>query len=461
MSKIFALALVAALSVTGFVAVQAQSTPNTTLSINKQVRNLTANQTSYFESVGAVPGDNVEFRIQVQNTGSFQANNVVINDTLPNNFNLGSGFTNTNLGILAVGASTTITLTARVGDASNFPFGLSTWTSLANVTASNLVAGSTPVNDMATVVVNRSAEPNVSVNMEVRNLTTGTGFTKLVSAQANDKLQFRITVSNSNGTAANLRVIDNLPTDLRYVYNTLRIDGVGSTSGDLFNSHVLLGDLTAGSSRTVTYDATVDVYAQVGTVLTNSASAFSNNDPLKSDGVQVSISNIAGSSIDLVLSHSASVSTAKPNDLVIYTLTVQNRGNAGSSQTIEIDLTDVLKLSNLVDFNGAEFVLSNYKLRWTNVSVPANVSVQKIFSVRVHDTIDSDRVMTSVFGNTVNVSLPTVAGASTMNTGKPKVAGKFVAPKTGMPITLSLTLSTLTLVGFIILRRKRLAIQAK
>ncbi len=455
--KVAGLAFVAALALSGGAGVSAQTTLNMNLTINKTVRNVSLGQTSFFESVGAVPGDLVEFRIHIQNNGSYPAYNVVVTDTLPANFVLVSGSTVNNLGTLALGAGTTLTFTARVGEAAAFPFGQSTWTNSAVVTASNQGSSSVPALDTAQVVVTRNGDPNVSVNMAVRNISAGTGFAKLVSAKINDQLEFRIIVTNSNAVAANVRVIDNLPPDLRYMFNTLRIDGVGSQSGDLFNSHVLLGDLPSGSSRTITYNAAVNIYAQAGVVFTNTATAFMNNGSLRADGVQITVipvsGSVAGASAELILSNrafnqtqsqDATTVTAQINDLIIYTLTVVNRGSVAVAYTIEDDLSDVLKHSNLVDFNGGEFLLGAYKLRWPNVTIQPGSQVQKTFSVRVRANSETDRVMTNVFGNWVDVPVST-----------PSVKGAFIAPKTGPGGWLSLWLALVSTIGFYLYRFKR------
>ena len=89
--------------------------------------------------------------------------------------------------------------------------------------------------------------------------------------------------------------------------------------------------------------------------------------------------------------------------------------------------------------------MGNLVLRWNAVSIPAGGVVEKTFRVLVNSTFPagSDNVMTNVFGNTVNVTVL-----------KPRVAGTFVAPKTGATTNVSLILATLTFAGFLGFRKR-------
>ncbi|MBI2355834.1 MAG: DUF11 domain-containing protein [Candidatus Doudnabacteria bacterium] len=156
---------------------------------------------------------------------------------------------------------------------------------------------------------------------------------------------------------------------------------------------------------------------------------------------------VAGGNVDLVLSKRVSTTAARPGDAVVYTLTVENRGNANSNSfVVEDELADVLQLAELLDFGGAQFDLARHKLTWPAVVVPAFGRVEKTFSVRVRNSFPagSDSVMTNVYGNRVDV-----------NVVRPQVAGAFVAPKTGAKTTISFGLSILTLSGYIIAHRRK------
>jgi uncharacterized repeat protein (TIGR01451 family) len=165
----------------------------------------------------------------------------------------------------------------------------------------------------------------------------------------------------------------------------------------------------------------------------------------------VVVSPIAGSNVNLILSKrahnqtqnvDATSTSAKPGDVIVYTLSVRNSGNApANSFTFQDDLSDVLQLSMLQDFGGASFTLSTLTLSWPAVSVPANSTVEKTFTVKVNSTFpaNSDNVMTNVFGNTLNVRVI-----------KPTVSGTFHAPNTGAGtnVAIASVLSLLTLGGY-------------
>ncbi len=410
---------------------------NVTLSLTKLVRNVTQGQTIFTKSISAQPGDMVQFQIQVTASGNTTANNVIVTDTLPNNFSLVSGNTTSNLGSINSGNTQTILITAQAANESSFPTGTTSWINTAAVNSSN--AGS--ASDTATVIVNRNV-PNstfasLSITKEVRNLTTNTNFSNFTNASVNDQVQFRISVTNTgNGTANNVRVTDNLPS------------GLINMNGDLVGGTQSIGSLNPGQSRTFTFQATVNSGANQ--TIINTANASADNTGTVNAQATVYVSAVAGANINLVLSKraynqtqnaDATVVTARPGDIIIYTLTVRNTGNAAATNFIfQDDISDVLQLAAMQTFDGGAFNIGNLNVSWPSVTIPANGTVEKTFSVKVNSAFPagSDNVMTNTFGNTVNVRV-----------NKPTVAGAFIAPKTGATSTLAFVFATLFMLGYI------------
>ncbi|MBI4049744.1 MAG: DUF11 domain-containing protein [Candidatus Doudnabacteria bacterium] len=450
------------------VTVRANQQTVAQLSINKQVRNVSRG-TAFTDSVSASPSEQVEFRITVSASGNTAAVDVRLNDVLPNNFNLiytnvdsGVGIsspTSFSLGNMNPGSSKTVWIGATAASASNFPIGDTTWVNTATTYANNVSTFS----DSALVLVSRSGggsfTPFLNINKQARNLSTGASFGDSATARQGDRVEFRITVSNNgSGVATNVRVNDVLPNQLSLVSGSVRLDGSTSFSGDLFINSLFLGDLNSGNSRSITFETTVP--ANTGNILvTNIAYANANNASTVNDLASVSISQIQilGGNVDLVLSKRAFNQTKNQNaiqvtatagDLIVYTLTVENRGNTASGNfVVEEDLFDVLQLAELVDFSGAQFDLARHKLTWPGQTIAAAGRIEKTFSVRVRSQFPAgttDFVMTNVYGNRVDV-----------NVARPQVAGVFIAPKTGSKATLSFGLSALVLIGFAAIRRYR------
>jgi len=429
------------------------------LSVVKLSRNLTAGQTVFTDNISANPGDQVQFQIQVSTSGNTTAQNVVVTDTLPANFSLSSGSLVNNLGNMTAGSVQTVTLTANIASDSNFDCGSTTRTNTVQATATN----SNSATDTTNVVVLRSNGcggggsnfVTLSFTKEVRNISTNTSFANTVNASNNDRVQFKLVVRNNNvSTAANnVRITDTLPSGLTYIPGSFFVD-FGSASGNLFSGGENLGNLSAGQSRTITFDA--QVIASTTQTLVNQALVTADNAFSTSASASVFVQGVvAGTNIDLVLfkkafnrtqNVDATTVVAKPNDVIAYTLTVENRGNGATSNYVFQDnIEDILQLAQLEDFGGAEFLLGQYLLKWQPVTIGAFSKVEKTFTVTVRSSFPqgSDNIMTNFFGNTVNVTV-----------NKPAVAGVFIAPKTGSTATLSFGLAVLSVLGFAVYRKR-------
>jgi|GEM_PF-3201281 len=143
----------------------------TTLSVTKQVRNLTTS-TQFANSVYASPNDTLMYMITLQASGNQAAQNVFVRDILPTNIiydsqlviactggnyncnnysgNITSGI---NLYTINAGQTYTITYQAKVSQASNFAYGTTTHTNTVSTTASNV---SSIPNATASVFVTRT-----------------------------------------------------------------------------------------------------------------------------------------------------------------------------------------------------------------------------------------------------------------------------------------------------------------
>ena len=433
------------------------------LSLTKNVRNVTQNQTFFTNSSGANPGDQVEFQMQVSGSGT--VSNVNFSDTLPSRLNYvnnsltvdgvqtGSNLNNLNLGNFSANQTKTVVLRANVSDSSQFSSGATTLTNTAFVSSS-----SNSANALASVIVNQTSvigNASLSLTKEVRNLSTGVYFSNSVNASNNDLLQFRLTVRNNSFSTYvnNVRLTDYLPSGLSYVANTF-VDDAGASSGNLFSGTQDLGNLFPSQSRTLTFDARVN--STTNQYLTNSASASADNASTVNATATVYLSQVLGTNVNVSLSKraynqtrnvDATQVTAQSGDIIVYTLSVYNSGNAPSYNfVIQDDLSDVLQLSQLDAFGNAAFNLGSLSLSWPAETIPAGGRVEKTFSVKVNSSLPagSDNVMTNIYGNTINV-----------NVNRPIIAGVYYPPKTGTTLNLSLLLACLAVVSFFIYRNRK------
>lgn len=436
------------------------------VTITKQVRNLTQGNSGFQSYISANPNDQVEFRMVVTASNG-TVHNVSFTDTLPSRLNyvfntltLDGSFAGNNLygislGSINAGQSRTITLRATVVEASQFSTGTTTLTNNARVDSSQ---GSATADASVGVTISPTnpGVASISITKQVRNVTTNNSFSSSTSASNNDIVQFRITLQSTGSTIANdVRVTDFLPSNLSYVTGSFQVDGAFG-SGNIFSGGQYFGSLTQGQTRTMTFNAQVS--STSAQTVTNTVQANASNASSVSAQASVTVGQVLGGNVNLVLSKTAYNVTrntdatqvvAQSGDIIRYTLKVQNTGNAtASAYVFEDNIADVLQLSQLQDFPGASFDLL-HNLKWIALDIPANSMIEKTFSVRVNSThpANTDNLMTNTFGNTVNVQV-----------NKGTVAGAYIAPKTGAGTNMVIALALATMIAFIAYRnREKLA----
>lgn len=193
------------------------------LDINKTVRNVTANQSSFVEIADASANDKVEFKIEVKNPGTTTLSSVVVKDNLPaslsyvdgslkidgNAVAAGDFFANgLNIGSIASGSSKTILFEAKV------PANISNVSTLTNTATAT--SGTLSDTDQAQVRLIADQTVNIVENKDAKNLTTGETATlsndiKRVEARAGDRIEYTLTTKNTgNATAPDYVIKDGI-----------------------------------------------------------------------------------------------------------------------------------------------------------------------------------------------------------------------------------------------------------
>jgi uncharacterized repeat protein (TIGR01451 family) len=304
--------------------------------------NLTASATVYPEEVdlnvlktvnNPTPqvGQNVTYTVTVTNGAGYStATDVVLTDLLPTgmalvSFTPSQGTYNPTTGIwcigtLASGGQATLVTTATATQAA-FPLVVNT----ATVTA----VDQPEVNPSFTSVLQSSATVNpqeidLSVTKTVNNSTPNVG--------AN--VTYTVTVSNATGydTATAVTLTDMLPAGETY------LAGSASASEGSYNPVTglwTIGNLLAGGSATLTYTATVNVYA----AQTNTATININGQTDIGTPLSATVT-VNPQEIDLSVAKSASSSIINNGANDTFTVVVTNAG--GYSTATNISLTDAL-----------------------------------------------------------------------------------------------------------------------
>ncbi len=208
-----------------------------------------------------------------------------------------------------------------------------TYTATVTVTS-----GSQSTSTSCSVNVQGSSNPNLSINKLVRNLTDGTGWQDLVSADPLDRLEFSIQVtSTGSGIASNVIVTDVLPSQISYQGN-LRVDG-GYSGGDI-TSGINLGSFSAGQSKTITFEARISSegdFSYGTTTLINYGRVSADNVSQIGDTALVNVYR-------LYIPHSPGLTITK--------LVKNNTDNTGWVDSLSADPSDSLSFSLQINSNG-------------------------------------------------------------------------------------------------------------
>lgn len=113
---------------------------------------------------------------------------------------------------------------------------------------------------------------------------------------------------------------------------------------------------------------------------------------------------------------SANTVTAKANDKITYTITVENRGFASAPIELKESLADVLEYAKLIDLGGGSFDKDTSTLSWPTVDLAAGEKESRTFAIQMLATIPAtntgqsdeasyDCTMVNTFGNSVSIAV--------------------------------------------------------
>lgn len=107
---------------------------------------------------------------------------------------------------------------------------------------------------------------------------------------------------------------------------------------------------------------------------------------------------------------------AMPSDRISYTVSVENKGSAPVTKSIEEALEDVLQYAVVADTGGGTFNAETKTLSWPAVEVKAGEKQSRTFMVRLASSVAAtntgtsdetsyDCTMTNTFGNSININV--------------------------------------------------------
>ncbi|MGX8850335.1 DUF7507 domain-containing protein [Amedibacillus sp. YH-ame10] len=359
-------------------------------------------------------GDVITYSILLTNTGNADASNVVVNDAVPSGTTFvpgslvgatGTPPTLTLINPIAAGGSATISFQVKVGTTIPTP------NPVLNSATSTFTFTTDPENPNGQT--GTSASNVVEIQVNHASITT----LKLVDksfADTGDVITYTLQLQNTGNVAANNVIInDALPAGTTFVPGSL----IGATGTP--PTLALSAPLAAGGSTTISFQAKVDATIPQPNPLVNTATtSFTYTvNPAQPDGASGSE---ASNSVTTQINHAEVIATktvdkayADVNDILLYTITLQNIGNVAASS---VTLKDVIPTGTTYvagSLTGATGTLPNLTL---NAPIGAGESAVVSFQVKVTSVPQTNPIQNVAdvqYKYTVDPSQPNGASATT------------------------------------------------
>ncbi len=360
------------------------------------------------------PGGVVNYSLTLANTGDAPAYGVVIRDPLPsyitNPTNISGGGSVSggdivwNIGTLNAGASTTVSWRGTVN--SNIPRTVSRITNVATATDN--------ANHSDT------AQASTTILMPDMRLTK----TATTPAWPSADITFNITVDSiGQGTLRNIVITDPIPA---WILNVRGISDNGTVQGNQIVWN--LGNLSAGGSNTLTWQGTLDPvntpanYSQVVNNVTGTAST----------GINKSAQAISPVRFPQMTLIKEAPPRLYPGGQFVYTITVQNSGNAIMKAPVVRDpippyVTGVRNISN-----GGN--LQNGEITWTLNDLNPGDSQALTWEYELDPLIPtSEEVLTNTVTGSGQWSGIRATDSAVSDVGRPIMQLTKIAPTTTWP----------------------------
>jgi uncharacterized repeat protein (TIGR01451 family) len=353
-----------------------------------------------------VPGDTLTYTVAVANTGTLDATDALISDTLPAN----TAFVPGSIRLSPSDAGTPGTTPPTLASGLTITAGQSISVTFA-VTVNSPLPDQTPIANTASVTSSETPGPVTGTVSDIVSSEPGLAIRKS-SQDANggqlvpgDVLTYTIAVTNSGtANATGALISDTLPANTAFVPGSIRLSpSDAGTPGTTPPTLASTMTIAAGQSISVTFAVTVNSPLPDQTLITNTASVTSNETPgplsdIVSDVVSAPSLTIHKSSQD------ANGGDLVPGDVLSYTIVVTNSGT--------VDATGAL-ISDTLPANTA-FVPGSIRLSPSDAGTPGTtpptlasnltMTAGQSISVTFAVTVDSDLPDQTLIANTASVT---------------------------------------------------------
>ncbi|RKQ49256.1 putative repeat protein (TIGR01451 family)/gliding motility-associated-like protein [Roseivirga pacifica] len=333
-----------------------------------------------------VVGDPVTFTLTLTNDGPSDANNILVEDLLPNGYTFvsstGDGTYDEqywSVPSLANGATATLSISARVNPSGNYQ-------NVAEVIAvDELDPDSSPNNGLATEDDQDLVETSVNAKIDV-SLTKSVDN---VNPHIGDAVTFTLEVTNAGpNVASNVSVRDELASG--FIYESHTGDGTYSP----LTSEWIVGGLTVGDVKTLTITATVNStgsYVNIAEVTGHTeldSDSSPGNNKLSEDD-QDAVTVVPVEALDIRVQKMVDNATPNVGDQLTFTVGVSNIGATAASG---IKISDVLPDGLQYVSNSTTNGIYNYELGlWTlTEALTSQESTALQITAKVLETFTAD-----------------------------------------------------------------------
>lgn len=220
------------------------------------------------------------------------------------------------------------------------------------------------------------------------NITQKNADATKVKANANDKIRYSVTVSNTGGTTKTVDFVDNISDVLSYAKVTDKGGAtLDETAGTLSWGKVTLG---AGEKIMKQYEVQVNSSLVRDTTICNMKNTFLDSSVTvalncstapANVGVSKTATNVSQGNVD------ATTVSAKENDRITFTLTAENTGGTAKKFTFEDTLSDALEYATVTNNGGGTFNESTKKLTWPEVTIEPGKKEIRTFTMQILSAI--------------------------------------------------------------------------